>query len=38
MTDGGLETLIFHEGIELPCFASFDLLKDAQGARVLEQH
>jgi homocysteine S-methyltransferase len=32
LTDGGLETtLIFHEGVELPCFASFDLLKSADG-------
>jgi len=32
LTDGGLETtLIFHEGIELPYFASFDLMKDEQG-------
>lgn len=36
LTDGGMETtLIFHDGIELPCFASFDLMKDAAGeARV----
>ena len=35
VADGGLETtLIFHRGIELPCFAAFDLLKDdATGAR-----
>jgi homocysteine S-methyltransferase len=39
MTDGGLETtLIFHEGMDLPYFAAFDLLKDAQGISVLEQH
>jgi S-methylmethionine-dependent homocysteine/selenocysteine methylase len=32
LTDGGLETtLIFHEGIELPYFASFDLLKTKLG-------
>jgi len=32
LTDGGLETtLIFHDGIELPYFASFDLLKDDAG-------
>ena len=32
LTDGGLETtLIFHEGIELPEFAAFDLLKDEEG-------
>lgn len=36
ITDGGLETtLIFHDGIELPHFASFDLLKtDAGCARI----
>ena len=29
LTDGGLETaLIFHEGLDLPAFAAFDLLKD----------
>lgn len=32
VADGGLETtLIFHEGIELPYFGAFDLLKDAAG-------
>ena len=32
LTDGGLETtLIFHEGLELPEFASFDLLKNDDG-------
>jgi S-methylmethionine-dependent homocysteine/selenocysteine methylase len=32
LTDGGLETtLIFHRGLELPCFAAFDLLKDETG-------
>lgn len=39
MTDGGLEsTLIFHEGIELPLFAAFDLLKEAEGTAVLERY
>lgn len=39
MTDGGLETtLIFHEGIDLPHFASFDLLKDEAGTRLLENY
>ncbi|SAK80772.1 homocysteine methyltransferase [Caballeronia calidae] len=39
MTDGGIETtLIFHEGIELPCFAAFDLLKDAAGTARLETY
>jgi len=32
MTDGGLETtLIFHDGIELPYFAAFNLLRDDVG-------
>src|SRR5262245_24796655 len=32
LTDAGMETfLIFHEGVELPHFASFDLMKDADG-------
>lgn len=32
LTDGGLETtLVFHDGISLPHFAAFDLLKDAAG-------
>lgn len=36
LTDGGLETtLIFHEGIELPDFAAFHLLKDATGHATL---
>jgi S-methylmethionine-dependent homocysteine/selenocysteine methylase len=29
ITDGGIETtLIFHEGLELPDFAAFHLLRD----------
>ena len=36
LTDGGIETmLIFDEGIELPCFAAFDLLQDAPGTAAL---
>jgi len=32
LTDGGLETtLIFHEGVDLPCFAAFDLLRSDEG-------
>lgn len=32
LTDGGMETvLIFHRGVELPHFAAFPLLEDAQG-------
>ena len=39
ITDGGLETtLIFHEKIELPCFAAFILLKDAGGRNVLRNY
>ena len=36
LTDAGMETtLIFHEGVDLPLFASFDLLKTNEG---IEQH
>lgn len=39
MTDGGIETtLIFHRGIDLPCFASFDLLKTPDGTEVLRSY
>jgi S-methylmethionine-dependent homocysteine/selenocysteine methylase len=39
LTDGGLETtLIFHDGIELPLFAAFDLLKDATGTERLRAY
>jgi S-methylmethionine-dependent homocysteine/selenocysteine methylase len=39
ITDGGLETtLVFHEKIELPCFAAFILLKDAGGRKVLRNY
>ena len=39
LTDGGMETtLIFHEGIDLPHFASFDLLKDEAGREVLRAY
>jgi len=32
LTDGGLETtLVFHDGIDLPCFAAFTLLDDPRG-------
>jgi homocysteine S-methyltransferase len=38
ITEGGIETtLVFHENIELPYFASFDLLKDDAGWRVLRR-
>lgn len=36
LTDGGIETsLIFHHGFELPEFAAFDLLKQADGRQAL---
>lgn len=39
LTDGGIETtLIFHEGLELPYFASFDLLKNLQGVAALRRY
>lgn len=39
LTDGGLETtLIFLEGFDLPCFASFDLLKGAEGTEALRNY
>jgi S-methylmethionine-dependent homocysteine/selenocysteine methylase len=39
LTDGGLETtLIFHDGIELPHFAAFDLLKTLEGVQTLRRY
>ena len=39
LTDGGIETvLIFQEGIDLPLFASFDLLKDDGGTEALRAY
>lgn len=39
LTDGGMETtLIFHQGIDLPEFAAFDLLKTAAGYRIIEDY
>jgi len=39
LTDGGLETdLIFNHGIDLPEFASFDLLKDTEGISALRSY
>ncbi|HEX7026952.1 MAG TPA: homocysteine S-methyltransferase family protein [Gammaproteobacteria bacterium] len=39
LTDGGLETtLIFHQGVELPLFAAFDLLKNDEGAGRLRDY
>lgn len=38
LTDGGLETsLIFHEGIDLPAFAAFTLLRDEPGREILRR-
>ena len=39
LTDGGIETvLIFHEGLDLPAFAAFDLLKDEPGTEALRRY
>jgi S-methylmethionine-dependent homocysteine/selenocysteine methylase len=39
LTDGGIETtLIFHEGLDLPSFAAFHLLKDEQGTEALRRY
>jgi homocysteine S-methyltransferase len=39
ITDGGMETtLIFHEGLELPCFASFPLLATERGRDTLRSY
>jgi homocysteine S-methyltransferase len=39
VADGGLETtMIFDEGIELPCFASFLLLEDEAGVEALRRY
>ena len=39
LTDGGIETvLIFGEGLELPAFAAFDLLKDEAGTEILRRY
>jgi S-methylmethionine-dependent homocysteine/selenocysteine methylase len=39
LTDGGIETtLIFLEGLELPHFAAFDLLKSASGEAALRKY
>jgi len=39
LTDGGIETtLIFLEGLELPSFAAFDLLKSAEGEAALRKY
>lgn len=39
LTDGGIETvLVFQQGIELPCFAAFDILKDKNHYAWLRQY
>lgn len=39
LTDGGLETtLVFHEGIDLPLFAAFDLVKTKHGRRKIREY
>jgi S-methylmethionine-dependent homocysteine/selenocysteine methylase len=39
LTDGGIETtLIFHEGLDLPLFAAFGLLKDDEGTETLRRY
>jgi S-methylmethionine-dependent homocysteine/selenocysteine methylase len=38
VTDGGMETtLLFHRGIELPCFATFPLLASSEGTAELRR-
>jgi len=39
VTDGGMETdLIFHHGVDLPCFAAFPLLESARGQELLADY
>ncbi len=39
LTDGGIETtLIFHNGLDLPEFAAFDLLKNEEGYKALRDY
>jgi S-methylmethionine-dependent homocysteine/selenocysteine methylase len=39
LTDGGIETtLIFHQGLDLPAFAAFVLLRDEQGTDALRRY
>jgi homocysteine S-methyltransferase len=39
LTDGALETtLVFHEGLDLPCFAAFPLLADEAGRERLRRY
>jgi S-methylmethionine-dependent homocysteine/selenocysteine methylase len=39
LTDGGIETtLIFHDGLDLPHFAAFDLLRDEAGTEAVRRY
>ena len=39
LTDGGLEThLVFHDGLDLPQFAAFPLLRQAEGRRAMARY
>jgi S-methylmethionine-dependent homocysteine/selenocysteine methylase len=39
LTDGGIETtLVFHEGLDLPAFAAFVLLRDEAGTEALRRY
>ena len=39
LTDGGLETvLVYRQGVDLPCFAAFDLLKHDDGVVALRRY
>ncbi|MEM1022771.1 MAG: homocysteine S-methyltransferase family protein [Myxococcota bacterium] len=39
LTDGGLETtLVFHQGLELPLFAAFHVLRSSEGQDALKQY
>ncbi len=39
LTDGGIETtLIFHDGLDLPLFAAFDLLSSDEGTHALRRY
>jgi S-methylmethionine-dependent homocysteine/selenocysteine methylase len=39
LTDAGMETtLIFHEGVDLPLFASFDLLRSPEGTELTRSY
>ena len=39
LTDGGIETvLLFKEGFDLPCFASFPLLRETRGREALRRY